>query len=49
MEAYMRHQFFFLGIAAPERNALYKKYFPKAKKNKDYRLEFCRYLLEKGA
>ena len=26
MEAYMRHQFFFLGIAAPERNALYKKY-----------------------
>ena len=32
MEAYMRHQFFFLGIAAPERNALYKKYFPKAKK-----------------
>ena len=34
MEAYMRHQFFFLGIAAPERNALYKKYFPKAKKTK---------------
>lgn len=27
----MRHQFFFLGVAAPERNALYKKYFPKAK------------------
>ena len=34
MEAYMCHQFFFLGIAAPERNALYKKYFPKAKKTK---------------
>ena len=34
MEAYMRHQFFFLGIAAPERNALYKKYFPKAKKQR---------------
>lgn len=34
MEAYMLHQFFFLGIAAPERNALYKKYFPKAKKTK---------------
>ena len=34
MEAYMRHQFFFLGIAAPERNALYKKYFPEAKKTK---------------
>ena len=25
MEAYMRYQFSFLGIAAPERNALYKK------------------------
>ena len=49
MEAYMRHQFSFLGVAAPERNKLYKKYFPEAKKNKDYRLEFCRYLLEKGA
>ena len=34
MEVYMRHQFFFLGIAAPERNALYKKYFPEAKKTK---------------
>ena len=34
MEAYMRHQFSFLGIVAPERNALYKKYFPKAKKTK---------------
>ena len=49
MEAYMRYQFSFLGVAAPERNKLYKKYFPEAKKNKDYRLEFCRYLLEKGA
>ena len=34
MEAYMRHQFPFLGIAGPERNALYKKYFPSAKKTK---------------
>lgn len=34
MEAYMRHQFFSLGIAAPERNALYKKYFPEAEKTK---------------
>ena len=34
MESYMRHQFSFLGIAAPERNALYKKYFPSAKKTK---------------
>ena len=32
MEAYMRHQFFFLGVAAPERNELYKKDFPEAKK-----------------
>ena len=34
MEAYMRHQFPFLGIAGPERNALYKKYFPSAKKTR---------------
>ena len=34
MEAYMRHQFSFLGIAAPERNALYKKHFPCANKTK---------------
>lgn len=34
MEAYMRHQFSFLGVAAPERNKLYKKYFPEAKKTK---------------
>lgn len=34
MEAYMRHQFPFLGVAGPERNALYKKYFPSAKKTK---------------
>ncbi|WP_173257436.1 DNA alkylation repair protein [Streptococcus sp. 5905] len=34
MEAYMRHQFPFLGIAGPERNALYKKHFPEAKKTK---------------
>ena len=30
----MRHQFSFLGVAAPERNKLYKKYFPEAKKTK---------------
>ena len=34
MEAYMRHQFSFLGVAAPERNKLYKKYFPEAKKTR---------------
>ena len=34
MEAGMRHQFPFLGIAGPERNSLYKKYFPEAKKTK---------------
>ena len=34
MEAYMRHQFSFLGIAGPARNALYKKYFPSAKKTR---------------
>ncbi len=34
MEAYLRNPFPFLGIAAPERNALYKKYFPSAKKTK---------------
>ena len=34
MEAYMRHQFSFLGVEGPERNALYKKYFPSAKKTK---------------
>ena len=34
MEAYMRYQFSFLGIAGPERNALYKKYFPSAKKTR---------------
>lgn len=34
MEAYMHHQFSFLGVAAPERNKLYKKYFPEAKKTK---------------
>lgn len=49
MEAYMCHQFPFLGIAGPERNALYRKYFPSAKKNKDDRLGFCRHLLGKGA
>ena len=34
MEAYMRHQFPFLGITGPERNTLYKKYFPEAKKTR---------------
>ena len=34
MKAYMRHQFSFLGVAAPERNKLYKKYFPEAKKQR---------------
>lgn len=34
MEAYMRHKFSFLGVTAPERNALYRKYFPSAKKTK---------------
>lgn len=34
MEAYMRYQFPFLGIAGPERNALYRKYFLSAKKTK---------------
>ena len=34
MEAYMRHQFPFLGIAGPARKAPYKKYFPSAKKTK---------------
>ena len=37
MEAYMRHQFPFLGIAGPERNALYKKkVFSRSEKNKSY-------------
>ncbi|ORJ32187.1 DNA alkylation repair protein [Streptococcus oralis subsp. tigurinus] len=34
MEAYMRHQFPFLGIAGPERNALYKSIFQKRKKQR---------------
>ena len=34
MEAYMHHQFSFLGVAVPERNKLYKKYFPEAKKQR---------------
>lgn len=48
MEAYMRHQFSFLGIAVLERNKLYKNIFQK-RKNKDYRLGFCRHLLGKGS
>lgn len=48
MEAYMRHQFSFLGIAVPERNKFYK-IFSRSEKNKDYRLGFCRHLLGKGS
>ena len=40
MEAYMRHQFPFLGVAGPERNALYKKYFPSEKKTNIIDLDF---------
>ena len=49
MEAYMRHQFSFLGIAAPERNALYKKYFPSAKKTKRIDWDFVDTCWEKDA
>ena len=48
MEAYMRHQFPFLGIAGPERNALYKKYFPSAKKTKMIDWDFVDICWEKG-
>ncbi|CIS73029.1 putative DNA alkylation repair enzyme [Streptococcus pneumoniae] len=34
MEAYMRHQFSFLGIAVPERNKLYKNIYQKRKKQR---------------
>ncbi len=34
MEAYMRHQFSFLGIAVLERNKLYKNIFQKRKKQR---------------
>ncbi|HEW9042463.1 TPA: DNA alkylation repair protein [Streptococcus pneumoniae] len=34
MEAYMCHQFSFLGIAVPERNKLYKNIFQKRKKQR---------------
>ena len=49
MEAYMRHQFSFLGIAALERNALYKKYFPSAKKTKIIDWDFVGTCWEKDA
>ncbi|MCY7073071.1 MULTISPECIES: DNA alkylation repair protein [Streptococcus] len=49
MEAYMRHQFSFLGVAAPERNALYKKYFPSAKKTKVIDWNFVDICWEKDA
>lgn len=49
MVAYMRHQFSFLGIAAPERNALYKKYFPSAKKTKLIDWDFVDTCWEKDA
>ena len=32
MESYMRHQFSFLGVAAPERNKLYKKILSRSEK-----------------
>ena len=48
MEAYMRHQFPFLGIAGPERNSLYKKYFPEAKKTKIIDWDFVDTCWEKG-
>ena len=49
MEAYMRHQFLFLGIAGPERNALYKKYFPEAKKTRIIDWDFVDTCWEKDA
>ena len=49
MEAYMRHQFSFLGIPAPERNALYKKYFPSAKKTKVIYWDFVEACWDKEA
>ena len=49
MEAYMRHQFSFLGIPAPERNALYKKYFPSAKKTKVIDWDFVEACWDKEA
>ena len=48
MESYMRHQFSFLRVAAPERNKLYKKYFSRSEKNKDYRLGFVDTCWEKS-
>ena len=48
METYMRHQFSFLGVAGPERNALYKKYFPEAKKTKMIDWDFVDTCWEKG-
>ena len=48
MEAYMRHQFPFLGIEGPERNALYRKYFPSAKKTKMIDWDFVDICWEKG-
>ena len=49
MEAYMRHQFPFLGIAGPERNAIYKKYFPSAKKTKVIYWDFVEACWDKEA
>ena len=49
MEAYMRNQFPFLGIAGPERNARYKKYFPSAKKTKIIDWDFVDTCWEKDA
>lgn len=48
MEAYMRHQFSFLGLRClKEINSI--KIFSRSEKNKDYRLGFCRHLLGKGS
>ena len=49
MEAYMRYQFPFLGIAGPERNALYRKYFLSAKKTKMIDWDFVDICWEKEA
>jgi len=46
MEAYMRHQFSFLGVAAPERNKLYKKYLDTCweKESREYQYVAANYL-----
>ena len=44
MEAYMHHQFSFLGIAAPERNKLYKKILSKKRKKKQGPIDWVIFL-----